>query len=70
MKDWVVRHVFEEKTKPHVMEMLCSVLEMRDAGEEPEQVQVSDLPKNIAPIPHGNITLLNGLGCFTMSGLK
>ena len=51
MKDWVVRPVFEEKTKPHVTEMLCSVLEMRDTGEEPEQVQVPDLPKNIAPIP-------------------
>ena len=51
MKDWVVRPVFEEKTKPHVTEMLCSVLEMRDTGEEPEQVQVPDLSKNIAPIP-------------------
>ena len=51
MKDWVVRPVFEEKTKPHVTEMLCSVLEMRDTGEEPEQVQVPDLPKIIAPIP-------------------
>ena len=51
MKDCVVRPVFEEKTKPHVTEMLYSVLEMRDTGEEPEQVQVPDLPKNIAPIP-------------------
>ena len=45
MKDCVVRPVFEEKTKPHVTEMLYSVLEMRDTGEEPEQVQVPDLPK-------------------------
>ena len=51
MKDCVVRPVFEEKTKPHVTEMLYSVLEMRDTGEEPEQVQVPDLPKIIAPIP-------------------
>ena len=51
MKDCVVRPVFEEKTKPHVTEMLYSVLEMRDTGEEPEQVQVPDLRKNIAPIP-------------------
>ena len=49
MKDWVVRPVFEEKTKPHVTEMLCSVLEMRDTGEEPEQVQVPDLPKSSHP---------------------
>ena len=51
-KDWVVKPVFEEKIKPHIMEMLCSVLEMQDTGEQPEEVQVPDLPKNIAPIPH------------------
>ena len=37
MKNWVVKPFFEDKTKPHVMEMLCSVLEMKDSGEEPEE---------------------------------
>lgn len=51
MKDWVVKPVFEKKTKPHVAEMLSAVLESRATGEEPEPVAVPDLPKNIAPVP-------------------
>ena len=51
MNDWVVKPVFEKKTKPHVAEMLHAVLESRALGNEPEQLEVPQLPKNIAPVP-------------------
>lgn len=51
MKDWVAKPVLENKTKPHVAEMLCTVLETRDKGEELGEVELPELPKNIAPVP-------------------
>lgn len=48
MKDWVVKSVFEKKTKLHVTEILDVVLRSRATGEEPDQVEVPNLPKSIA----------------------
>ena len=61
MKDWVVKPVFEEKTKPHVTEMLCSVLEMRDAGEEQDLLarHVSRFGKKIKQVKQIEIQKLN-----------
>ena len=51
IKDWLVKPGFEKKTKPHVAEMLYAVLESRAMGNEVEQLEVPQLPKNIAPVP-------------------
>jgi len=47
MNDWVAKPVFHNKTKPHVGEILCAVLKARATGNEPEEVAVRELPKNI-----------------------
>ena len=56
MKDWVVKPVFKEKTKLHVVEMLCSVLEIsvyfctgRDTGEVPLQKKIAPIPQHTHP---------------------
>ena len=51
MKDWVVKPVFEKKSKQHVRDMMHRVLESRATGEDIEEVEVPDLPRNIAPVP-------------------
>jgi len=51
MKDWEVKPVLEKKTKPYVVEMLYAVLESRAMGNEVEQLEAPQLPKNIAPVP-------------------
>lgn len=44
----MVKSVFEKKTKLHVTEILDVVLRSRATGEEPDQVEVPNLPKSIA----------------------
>ena len=51
MKDWVVKPVFKKKSKQHVRDMMHWVLESRATGEDIEEVEVPDLPRNIAPVP-------------------
>ncbi|XP_070548761.1 uncharacterized protein [Ptychodera flava] len=50
-KAWVAKPIKEKKSYCHVSEMMCDVIGRRRSGREDGNINVPDLPANIAPTP-------------------